>query len=146
LASKCTLAKTLPSPPFPFSQLYFKWNGVVGNGVNIQSYTDPKCTVVASSPIYFGEFATVLSPPPPVPTPYSSWFDVPASETPEWLGTPQYAAAVAACSALFGPVGTATVNALYMFDGVTVSGGFRSDLWGCSAIDLTTTPFTQVRP
>jgi len=140
--SACILAKAASVLP----NMHLQWNGVVGDGKNFASYTDATCNTLLTGSGHY-EYATVLSPAPPVPVPYASWVNVPGSISPQWQGTAEHAAAIAACSTLFGDVGTAVVVAGLVHYTVTASDNLPADMWSCVAIDLTTPGFgTQVRP
>ncbi|HKY15622.1 MAG TPA: hypothetical protein VJM33_11920 [Microthrixaceae bacterium] len=147
--SGCLPAKGSGNPPQP-ADIYYRWNGVVGDDVNLTLYTDATCQTIVVDPNYFypSGFATVLSPAPPVPPPYTSWVDVPLllGTTSQSSGTAAHTVALGACSTLFGDVGTATVSAGYMLDAVIVADSLPANLWACIAIDWTTNPPTQVRP
>jgi hypothetical protein len=107
-----------------------RWNGVVGVGQNITFYNDAACATTAIE----GGLATLLSPAPPVPAPYTSWVAVPLSG-PTWINSVQHIAAIDACSALLDDDGTLNMAAFYILGGVTVVVNLPADLWVCTVFD-----------
>ncbi len=127
---------------------YLQWNGQIGPARNVPYFTDPACTIPVEPLI---AWATFTSPAPPVPSPYTSWVDVPwdPATGPPITSSPETLQALAVCIDMFPGENTpeSYISFNYFQPVLTSVGNIPDTLWGCGRFsDNGTQPPTQVLP